>query len=205
MVGSDGVGGVGTVDPETFNRELDEARERLQEEHEPGDLDVAAGDPDETGDTFYDPAEDVSDLDPVETEALPEDDAPGGIAAHGDPDELRGEAGEPTGDVEAQQAATRAPAPAVDLSEEIRVDGTTQLTLNTGGKAPTVGKLKLRVGAITLAPGRAYEKGARLYFEGVMEVRGITQMDKVDKKAGVVVDCEQTHVADIVDLVVREA
>ena len=163
---------------------------------------MAAGDPDE----FYDPAGDVSDLDPVETEALPEGDVPDDVAARGSADELRVEAGDATGDVEAQQEATRPepPGPVLDGGELV-VDGTTQLTLNVGGKLPTAGKLKLRCGPIELMPGRAYKKGQRLHFEGVMEVRGVAQMDKLDKKSGVVVDCEQTHTADIVDLIVREA
>lgn len=88
--------------------------------------------------------------------------------------------------------------------EELRVDGTAQLGIfDAGGKRPTEATLRLQCGAITLAAGGAYEKGAVINFSGVAVVREVKQKDAVDKETGIVTACTQSHTAAIVDLTVN--
>ncbi len=122
-----------------------------------------------------------------------------------DPDELREEAGDATGDVEAQQRATK---PALEPLpvEDLRVDGTTQLGLfDAGGKKPTSASIRLVGGKIQLVDGKAFRKGDRIHFEGVAVIREVAQQDKRDSKTGLVVAAEQKHQALITDLVISPA
>lgn len=84
--------------------------------------------------------------------------------------------------------------------EEIRIDGTTQLAVfDLGGKKAGGATLRL-VGKVSLTEGQGLSKGEVLKFSGVAVVREVGQKDKKDNATGIVVSCEQKHVAEIVDL-----
>jgi hypothetical protein len=51
-----------------------------------------------------------------------------------------------------------------------------------------------------LVDGKAFSKGEVIHFSGTAVVREVGQRDKPDPKTGIVVDAEQKHVAEIVDL-----
>jgi len=85
--------------------------------------------------------------------------------------------------------------------EEIRVDGTTQLSaFDVGGKRATSASIRLSGGKILLVDGKALSKGEVIHFSGTAVVREVGQRDKSDPKTGIVVSAEQKHVAEIVDL-----
>jgi hypothetical protein len=90
--------------------------------------------------------------------------------------------------------------PAEEVSsyvEEIRVDGTTQVALDFGGKRPMTATLSLS-GKATV--DGFYRKGDRLRgsFEAV--VVGVAGKDKLDKPTGIVVEAAQAHTAKMVDI-----
>lgn len=87
--------------------------------------------------------------------------------------------------------------------EEIRVDGTTQLSaFDAGGKRPHRATLTIKGGSakIVLNDGQAFKKGDRIGGEWFGVVREVAQVDKADKQTGIVTECEQKHVAVILDL-----
>lgn len=94
----------------------------------------------------------------------------------------------------------------VAAPEEIRVDGTAQLGFfSAGGKAPQSSSLRLAGGKILLVDGQAYRKGDVIQFSGTAVVREVGQRDKPDPSTGIVVSCEQKHVAHVTDLQVNAA
>lgn len=89
--------------------------------------------------------------------------------------------------------------------EELRVDGTTQLGMfDAGGKRPQSASIRLSGGKIELVDGKAFQKGDIIVLEVVAVVREVAQRDKPDPKTGIVVSCEQKHVAQITDVRVTE-
>jgi hypothetical protein len=85
--------------------------------------------------------------------------------------------------------------------EEIRVDGTTQLSaFDVGGKRAGAASVRLSGGKVALVDGKAFSKGEVIHFSGTAVVREVGQRDKPDPQTGIVVSCEQKHVAEIVDL-----
>jgi hypothetical protein len=81
--------------------------------------------------------------------------------------------------------------------EVIRIDGTTQIALDFGGKRPAAATLRLS--------GKAevdgfYRKGDRLRgtFEAV--ITGVAGKDKLDRQTGIVTEAEQSHTAVITDM-----
>jgi hypothetical protein len=89
--------------------------------------------------------------------------------------------------------------------EEIRVDGTTQLSaFDMGGKRARSASIRLAGGKVMLVDGKAFSKGEVIHFSGTAVVREVGQRDKPDPKTGIVVDAEQKHVAEIVDLRIGE-
>lgn len=87
--------------------------------------------------------------------------------------------------------------------EELRVDGTAQLGLfKAGGKAPGSASIRLSGGKVDLIDGKAFEKGTVITGTFTAVVREVAQRDKADSSTGIVVSCEQRHVAQITDLTV---
>jgi hypothetical protein len=85
--------------------------------------------------------------------------------------------------------------------EEIRVDGTTQLSaFEVGGKRARSASIRLSCGKVLLTDGQAFSKGEVVTFSGTAVIREVGQRDKPDPATGIVVSCEQRHVAEIVDL-----
>lgn len=85
--------------------------------------------------------------------------------------------------------------------EEIRVDGTAQLSaFDMGGKRPTASSIRLTGGRAQIEDGKAYSKGEVVHFSGTAVIREVGQRDKPDPQTGIVVSCEQKHLAEIVDL-----
>jgi len=85
--------------------------------------------------------------------------------------------------------------------EEIRVDGTTQLSaFDVGGKRATASSLRLSGGRVSLVDGKALSKGEVIRGSFTAVVREVGQVDKPDPQTGIVVSCEQKHRAEIVDL-----
>lgn len=102
------------------------------------------------------------------------------------------------------------PAPPVDPPapplEEMRVDGTTQLGMfDSGGKKPTSSSIRLTGGKVELVDGKAFRKGDVVRLEVVAIVREVAQRDKPDRQTGIVVDCQQKHIAEITDVRLAEA
>lgn len=90
--------------------------------------------------------------------------------------------------------------------EELRIDGTTQLGMfDAGGKKPQSASIRLSGGKIELVDGRAFNKGDIVMLEVVAVVREVGQRDKPDPQTGIVVSCEQKHVAQITDVRVVES
>ena len=116
----------------------------------------------------------------------------------GDEDEARATPGQQTidgGEVQSEEL----PPP------ELIVNGTAQLGLfEAGGKTPTSASVRLAGGKIGLVDGRCFKKGDRIVFEVAAIVDEVTQKDKADSSTGIVVSCEQKHVARITDLRVIE-
>lgn len=83
--------------------------------------------------------------------------------------------------------------------EQIRVDGTTQVAIDFGGKQAHNAKLTLAGGAEV---DGFFRKGDRIRgtFEAV--IVGVAAKDKIDKQTGIPVEAVQTHTARIVDLTV---
>lgn len=90
--------------------------------------------------------------------------------------------------------------------EELRVDGTTQLSAvpSLGGKKPQSATVTLAGGAISLLDGKAFENGDTIQFAGTATVFDVGQRHKADPKTRVVVTAVQRHTARIDDLVVFE-
>lgn len=89
--------------------------------------------------------------------------------------------------------------------EEIRVDGTTQLSaFDVGGKRAQSASIRLTGGKVLLLDGKAFSKGEVIHFSGTAVVREVGQRDKPDPKTGIVVSAEQKHVAEIMDLRIGE-
>ena len=94
-----------------------------------------------------------------------------------------------------------APETAETYPEEIRVDGTTQLAaFDMGGKRATTSSIRLTGGRAQIEDGKAYSKGEVVRFTGTAVIREVGQRDKPDPQTGIVVSCEQKHLAEIVDL-----
>lgn len=114
-------------------------------------------------------------------------------------EEFKEEAGEFVGEM--PQAPPDNTSPPLD---DLRVDGTAQLGLfHSGGKKPTSASIRLSGGKVGLLDGKAYQKGDVIHFEGTAVVDEVGQKDKADPKTGIVVSCEQKHVARITDLTVK--
>lgn len=102
-------------------------------------------------------------------------------------------------------AAYKAGSEPQSFPEEIRVDGTTQLAaFDLGGKRARSASIRLAGGKVMLVDGKAFSKGEVIHFSGTAVVREVGQRDKPDPKTGIVVDAEQKHIAEIVDLRVGE-
>jgi hypothetical protein len=84
--------------------------------------------------------------------------------------------------------------------EQIRVDGTTQVAIDFGGKQAQTAKLTLAGGAEV---DGFFRKGDRIRgtFEAV--VVSVGAKDTLDKQTGIVTEAVQTHTARVVDLVVE--
>jgi hypothetical protein len=83
--------------------------------------------------------------------------------------------------------------------EQIRVDGTTQVAIDFGGKQAQTARLTLS-GSVEV--DGFFKKGDRLRgtFEAV--VVGVGGKDTLDKQTGIVTEAVQTHTARVVDLIV---
>jgi hypothetical protein len=83
--------------------------------------------------------------------------------------------------------------------EEIRVDGSTQLALDCGGRLADESKLTLSGSASVRG---FFKKGDRITgtFEAVVD--GVGSKDKYDKQTGVIKDTAQSHSARITDMTV---
>jgi hypothetical protein len=111
--------------------------------------------------------------------------------------EFEQEAGEAVGPMPPQDPD---PQPQV---EELRVDGTTQIGLfDCGGKKPGSASIRLSGGKVDLIDGKAFKKGDVISGTFTAVVREVGQRDKADSSTGIVVSCEQKHVAQITDLTV---
>ena len=71
-----------------------------------------------------------------------------------------------------------------------------QMRFDLGGKFPTGGTLKLKGGSIA----GYYKKGQVIKMSVTAVVRQVGQKDLVDKATGVVIDAQQTHTAEVVDI-----
>jgi hypothetical protein len=124
-----------------------------------------------------------------------------GSNGHGDPRELEREAGPAVGAMPTpgQQTIDGSEVQSVYV-EQIRVDGTTQVAIDFGGKQAQTARLTLS-GAVEV--DGFFRKGDRIRgsFEAV--VVGIAGRDKIDKQTGIPVEAVQTHTARVVDLVVE--
>jgi hypothetical protein len=82
--------------------------------------------------------------------------------------------------------------------EQIRVDGTTQVAIDFGGKQRDA----RHAHAAAAEVDGFFKKGDRLRgtFEAV--VVGVGGKDKIDKQTGIVIEAAQTHTARITDLIV---
>jgi hypothetical protein len=90
--------------------------------------------------------------------------------------------------------------------EEIRVDGTVQLSMfDLGGKHATSSELRLTGGSVKLVDGAAYRKGDVIHGTFTAVVNEVGQKDDHDPKTGIVVSAKQKHSARITDLRVRGA
>lgn len=123
-------------------------------------------------------------------------------AAHA---ELGTEEGDVPGVIPGQQdfegGEVRSLQPPETYPEEIRVDGTTQLSaFDMGGKRATEASMRLSGGRVLLTNGQAFSKGEVIRFSGTAIVREVGQRDKADPQTGIVVSAEQKHTAEIVDL-----
>jgi hypothetical protein len=83
--------------------------------------------------------------------------------------------------------------------EEIRVDGSTQLALDCGGRLADESKLTLSGSASVRG---FFKKGDRITgtFEAVVD--GVGSKDKYDKQTGVIKDTAQSHSARITDMTI---
>jgi hypothetical protein len=119
---------------------------------------------------------------------------------HGDARELEREAGPAVGAMPTpgQQTIGGGEVQSVYV-EQIRVDGTTQLAIDFGGKQAHTAKLTL--GGSAEVDG-FFRKGDRIRgtFEAV--VVGVAAKDKIDKQTGIPMEAVQTHTARITDLLV---
>jgi hypothetical protein len=98
------------------------------------------------------------------------------------------------------------PADPVPPVEEIRVDGTVQLSMfDLGGKHATSSELRLTGGSVKLVDGAAYRKGDVIHGTFTAVVNEVGQKDDHDPKTGIVVSAKQKHSARITDLRVRGA
>lgn len=121
----------------------------------------------------------------------------------GKAEELKGEGGEPTGEMQREQDP---PEPQQVDVDEIRIDGTAQLDLfNLGGKKATGSSLALTGGKVSLIDGQAFNKGDRIRLTIEAVVNDVGQKDAHDPKTGQVVSCEQRHKARITDMVLESA
>jgi hypothetical protein len=84
--------------------------------------------------------------------------------------------------------------------EQIRVDGTTQVAIDFGGKQAQTARLTLS-GSVEV--DGFFRKGDRIRgtFEAV--VVSVGAKDTLDKQTGIVTEAVQTHTARVVDLVVE--
>jgi hypothetical protein len=84
--------------------------------------------------------------------------------------------------------------------EQIRVDGTTQVAIDFGGKQAQTAKLTLS-GSVEV--DGFFKKGDRLRgtFEAV--VVGVGGKDTLDRQTGIVTEAVQTHTAKVTDLIVK--
>jgi hypothetical protein len=121
-----------------------------------------------------------------------------GSNGHGDPRELEREAGPAVGAMPTpgQQTIDGSEVQSVYV-EQIRVDGTTQVAIDFGGKQAQTAKLTLS-GAVEV--DGFFRKGDRLRgaFEAV--VTDVGAKDKIDRQTGIVTEATQTHKARITDL-----
>lgn len=116
-------------------------------------------------------------------------------AAHA---ELGTVAGHVPGVIPGQQDFNGGVARVETYPEEIRVDGTTQLSaFDMGGKRP--GESTLALSGKATVDG-ALSKGEVVTGRFTAVVREVKQKDTADKDTGIVVSCKQHHVAQIVDL-----
>lgn len=106
---------------------------------------------------------------------------------------------EPEPEKDGQARARRVESP----PEELVVAGTVPLDGlgGFGGKKPTGAVITLQgLGSIPIMAGQGYEKGQYVRFEGMALVEEGRERDKVDRKAGVAVDCKMSFFAYATDV-----
>lgn len=109
----------------------------------------------------------------------------------------------PAGQIDIDGKTVKEPDPPI---EEIRVDGTTQLTMfDLGGKQAQSSSLRLTGGKVKLVDGAAYLKGDTITGTFTAVVNEVGQKDTHDPATGIVVSAEQKHSARITDLRIKVA
>jgi hypothetical protein len=81
--------------------------------------------------------------------------------------------------------------------EELRIDGTTQIALDLGGKLPQSCEVAFS-GKATV--DGFLRKGDRIRVEATLLVKGASADDKLDKQTGIVTEAVQKHKAVFTDL-----
>jgi hypothetical protein len=126
-----------------------------------------------------------------------------GARAHGEgwggKEEFEAEAGEAVGPMPPRETD----AGETVYVEEIRIDGTTQIALDVGGKQPQACEITF-TGKATV--NGYFRKGDRLRIsDGVILVTSEGAKDKLDKQTGIVTECTQVHSGKLVDLLLKRA
>jgi hypothetical protein len=126
-------------------------------------------------------------------------DAEDAAAGDGKADELRGEAGEPVGEMPAGE-----PESTVVPPDKLIVSGTAQGSRRKwNGKAP--GKVILNVKAMKIeVPDGEFKKGERILFAGEALVVSEGVKDKLDKDTKAPVEAVQEHAAVVLDFELRD-
>ena len=81
--------------------------------------------------------------------------------------------------------------------EELRIDGTTQMALDVGGKAPQTCEVTFTGRAVV---DGFLRKGDRIRVKAVLLVKDASVADKLDKQTGIVTEAVQKHKAVCADL-----
>jgi hypothetical protein len=124
--------------------------------------------------------------------------APGDAEPGFDRAAFEAEAGEPVGPMPPRPA----PEATTVYVEEIRIDGTTQVSLDLGGKRATSASCSLS-GKVVV--DGSLRKGDVLTGTFRAVVRGAAVKDKVDRQTGIVTEAAEKFSADLVDVVIDSA